>query len=38
MEEASARIRQNLDAKYEATNIDNVCTHQEQLDEVEKGN
>jgi hypothetical protein len=36
MEEASARIWQILDAKYEAANIDDACTQQGQLDQVEK--
>ena len=36
MEEASARIRRILDAKYEAANIDDVCAQQEQLNQVEK--
>jgi small-conductance mechanosensitive channel len=36
MEEASERIRQILDAKYEAANINDVCTQQEQLNPVEK--
>ena len=36
MEEASARIRRILDAKYEAADIDDVCAQQEQLSQVEK--
>ena len=36
MEEASARIRRILDAKYEAANIDDVCAQQGQLSQVEK--
>ena len=36
MEEGSARIQRILDAKYEAANINDVCAHQEQLDQVKK--
>jgi hypothetical protein len=36
MEEASERIRRILDTKYEATNINDVCAQQEQLNPVKK--
>ena len=36
MEDASARIRRILDAKYEAANVDDMCAQQEQLNPVER--
>ena len=36
MEEASERIQRIVDTKYEATNINDVCTQQEQLNPIEK--